>query len=342
MRKDDKIFIPLTLDNSTKTALGNMQFLGITGVGVFIILLQVFLLIYYADHSGYSWFAHPLVLILVDILLVYLAILFLRKVIFKENQLLKAYESNRNNEIADLSFIWDIFSIDKDRIYYLNGYVAAIVQFKHGYIYDRPEMHVDIHRHSIQTAIGTLARKGYWIRYYNREVKDSNLEPLYLTKKGIAKESGTNAYNLITDILNHVERVCADIGTIEEETCVIIAPDMHTIQGLDIAVEEMIASTRSGLFTFAQRLNVDQIYEFICSLYGVSSIDSDSLLSKKFSDFKLQVVTELEVIRNSEEESYSNETPVLAIEDDPYVQEYLAQLQALDTSSTNDEGDIYL
>lgn len=338
MRKDNKIFIPLTLDNSTKSAWGTGQFVGVGAAAVAIIFLQIFLLIFYGDNAGIAWYATPFFLIPLDFVITYSIIWVVRKVIFKENDLLKAYESNKINEIADLSFLWDIFNIEDNRIYYLNGYVAAVVQFKHGYIYDRPDMHKDIHRKTVQQAIGSIARRGYHFKYYNREVKDSNLEPLYKTKDMIAKEAGSRPFNLITDILNHVERVCTDIGTIEVETYVVIATDMYTIQGLDLAIEEMIAATRNGLFTFAERLDNDEIYNFICSLYDITSIDSDHILSRKFKNSNLQVVKQLEVMRDISTNQASGQQATVHA---PVKDEYMEQLEAMlgNKSQDSDEGE---
>ncbi len=338
MRKDNKVFIPLTLDNSTKTAWGTQQFLGVGGAAVFAVFLQIFLLIFYEDYSGLTWMAHPIVLVSLDIALLYFTLWLVRKFIFKENELLKAYENNKHNEIADLSFLWDIFNIEDGKIYYLNGYVARVVQFKHGYVYDRPSMHEDIHRKSVQNAIASLARKGYIFKFYNREVKDSNLEPLYVTKQRISGEAGSPQFNLITDILNHTERVCSDIATIEVETFVIIAPDMYTIQGLDLATEEMIAATRSGLYSFAHKLSTNEIYDFICSLYEISSIDSDGILSRKFRNSKLEVVRELEVYRTEEVETV-DKTDYVTPHDDEYMKEFEQMLAFNQQKSTDDEGD---
>lgn len=340
MRKDNKIFIPLTLDNSTKSVWGTGQFVGVGTAVVAIVFLQIFLIIYYGENAGLTWFATPFVLIPLDIAIVYFIVWLVRKFIFKENELLRAYESNKNNEIADLSFLWDIFNIENGKIYYLNGYVAAVVQFKHGYIYDRPDMHKDIHRKTVQQAIGAIARRGYMFKYYNREVRDSNLEPLYHTKDLIAKEAGSRPFNLITDILNHVERVCTDIGTIEVETYVVIATDMYTIQGLDLAVEEMIAATRNGLFTFAERLDDDGIYNFICSLYDITSIDSDKILSRKFRDSNLQVVKQLEVMRDiSGQQNTQTAKAPATVESDDYMKQFEDMLRDSSRTSEENEGD---
>ncbi len=341
MRKDNKVFIPLTLDNSTKTAWGTQQFLGVGGAAVFAIFLQIFLIIFYADYSGLTWIANPLLLIVIDIALLYFTLWLVRKFVFKENELLRAYENNKNNEIADLSFLWDIFNVEDGKIYYLNGYVARVVQFRHGYVYDRPSMHEEIHRKSIQNAIASLARKGYTFKFYNREVKDSNLDPLYITKQRISREAGSYQFNLITDILNHTERVCSDIATIEVETFVIIASDMYTIQGLDLATEEMIAATRSGLYSFAKKLSTNEIYDFICSLYEISSIDSNSILSRKFRNSKLEVVRELEVYR-TEDDEHEARTDDTEDQNDEYMKQFeqmMAFSQQSSSTNVNDEGD---
>lgn len=339
MRNDDKIFIPLTLDNSTNSAWGNGQFLGVIAASVAAILLQIALLIYYGDNTGLTWTASPLFLIPLDLALLYFILWIVRKFVFKENQLLKAYKNNKNNQVSDLGFMWDIFNIEHDRIYYLNGYVGAVVQFRHGYIFDRPELHRDIHRQSIQQAIGSLARKGYQFRFYNREVKDSNLTTLYETKRKISKNAGSDSYNLITDILNHTERVCSNIATIEVETYVVIATDMYTIQGLDVAVEEMIAATRNGLYTFAERMDDIQIYNFICNLYGTTSINVDNILSRKFRDRQLQVVRELEVYRDDSTMTTDQTSMTQDTYSDSAYEEYMRMIQS---DFGNVEGDDYL
>lgn len=339
MRNDDKIFIPLTLDNSTNSAWGNGQFLGVIAAAIAAILLQVGLLMYYGDNTGLKWTASPLFLIPLDLALLYFIVWLVRKFVFKEGQLLKAYRDNKNNQVSDLGFMWDIFNIEHNRIYYLNGYVGAVVQFRHGYIFDRPELHRDIHRQTIQQAIGSLAKKGYQFRFYNREVKDSNLDSLYETKRKISKNAGSDSYNLITDILNHTERVCTDIATIEVETYVVIATDMYTIQGLDVAVEEMIAATRNGLYTFAERMDDVQIYNFICNLYGITSINVDDILSRKFRDKQLQVVRELEVYRDASVPVTEQTSNYQDSQSDSAFEEYLKLIQS---NTEPEEGDDYL
>ncbi|MEG2376900.1 MAG: hypothetical protein RSC43_00930 [Clostridia bacterium] len=281
-----------------------------------------------------NFFANLFFLIPLDILIEYVVIWLVRKVIFNEEQLLRAYEANKTNEITDLSFVWDIFNIENGKIYYVNGYVASVVQLEHGYVYDRPEMHSDIHRECIQRAVGSLTKKGYWFRYYNREIKETNLQPIYKTEKLIENDRGSTFYALETDILNHIKSISGMIATTELETYLIIAPDMYTMQAIDAATEEFLTNMKGGLFTFMNRLTTDEIYTFICKFYDLQSIDVNKIMRQKYRYTAIDVLHVKNIIYD---DSYTEEVEVEEEADDSALDEYEQMLNSLTNMETQED-----
>lgn len=330
------MFIPLTLDNSTKSAFGGAQFVSISAAVVVAVLLQVGLLTFYADNHGFNFFANGFILVAFDIAALYFILWILRKFVFKEDQLLRAYEATKTNEVSDLSLMWDIFNIENNRICFVNGYVATVVRLQHGYVYDRPERHTEMHRECIKNAIAFLNRKGYWFRYYNREVKETNLEPLYKTERLLEQDKGTDFYNLETDIINHVKKLCTSIASTELELYMIIAPDIYTIQDIDIATEEFMSHLKGSLFTFSKRLDTDELYKFMCDYYDLQSIDVDKILKQKYRDTTINVVNVVDVVMEEPVESDVEE------QSEEVDEVFLEYQRMLEESQNKQEDDIYL
>lgn len=299
-RNQNKIFIPLTLDNSTKSTFGEKQMLASAALVIAFVFIQIGVIIVHSNYAGIYWYASLWFLVPLDIVATYILVWIFRKAIMHENMLLKVYATNKAKEVTDLGFMWDIFDIKGNKIYYINGRVGTVVDVQHGYIFDRPTNHPDLHRATIRKAMGDLENRGYLVNYYNREVKDSNLEPLYKTERLLQHERGSSVYNLGMDILNHTKAVCRNIATIEHEYFLIIAPDMYTIQSIDQAAEEFVNNLKGGLYNFIKRLSGLEILEWFCMLYGVKFIDTAKLLSNKFKYEEMRLVTVLETIHSDQ------------------------------------------
>lgn len=338
-KNSNKVFIPLTLDNSTKSTFGEKQMLSTAALVVIFLFLQVVVFILRSNYSGIYWYGSLLFLVPLDLVVTYSLVWIFRKAVMNENMLLKVYSVNKSKEVTDLGFMWDIFDIKGSKIYYISGWVGTIVDVQHGYIFDRPENHPELHRAVIRKAIGDLEHRGYHVNYFNREVKDSNLEPLLKTEKLLQQERGSSVYNLGMDILNHTKSVCRNIATTEHEYFLIIAPDMYTIQNLDLATEEFINNLHGGLYNFITRLSGLAILDWFCSIYGVKFIDTTKLLSNRFKYEDMRLITVLETIHDD-----STVTPGSTDaegNDDSALAEYERML-AKAKGSHPEEGDIIL
>lgn len=338
-KKSDKVFIPLTLDRTVKTAVAGGQYAGIAIIGVVAIILQIMLIVIYSEYAHLTFFATGWFLVPLDIALMYILIFILRKAVFHENQLLRAYENNKSNAKTDLSFAWEVYSFSDSRIHYLNGWVAGVLQFQHGYIYDRPAEHESIHRETVQKIIRNLASQGFKITYYNREAKDSNLGPLLQTEKLLQSETGT-VRALGADIINYTKAFCSTVASTETETFLVTAPTMYTIQTLDVALEDAINQSKRGLFAFGKRLTTDEIIEFICDYYALGAVDVQSILNRKYSDVDMALVTIEQVtkvhVEKKEESIHEEQLPF----EDLFTTEKPAHDEAYETFMRDFLGDV--
>lgn len=300
MRDTHKIFLPLTLDNSTKTMFSGKQLVGfcvflLLGVAWQICVLRI------GDSTNWpTW-----VLVVIDIVVSWFLIFLLRKLVLKENQLIKQYQQHQNLQKTDLGFIWNIFSVREGHIYYCNGMQAVIVQLTHGYLLDRPADQEQVHREAVKTALGNLTKQGYKFMYLNREVKDSNLEPLMKTEHNLYQYRDTSIYETASKIIRHTFDVCDRIANTEQEYYVIFADTMDTIKKLDHAAKGFLDNLHGGIYVKMQILNDDEIWEFIAQLYGISYINTAELLSQKFEDNQLPLVKIVDVIRDNDDRELS-------------------------------------
>ena len=188
MKKDRKIFLPLTLDSSTKTAFSGKQLFGFFFFGLVFFLLQLLILkIRDLPAIAFAPWLNP-VTIIAEILLTYFIIFLIRKIVIKEDKIMQNYQTNQDLQKTELDFMWDIFAVKDGRIRYCSsGREAIIIRLTHGYLLDRPVDQEQVHRDSINTAIGTLCKQGYKFIYFNRETKDPNLGPLAATQRKMTK-----------------------------------------------------------------------------------------------------------------------------------------------------------
>lgn len=296
MKDTRKIFVPLTLDNSTKTLFSGKQLVGfclflLLGVTWQICVLRI------GDITGWpGW-----LLIVIDIVGSWFIIFLMRKIVLKENQMIKQYQQFQNLQKSDLGFIWNIFSVRDGHIYYCNGMQAVVIQLTHGYLLDRPADQEQTHRDAIKTALGNLTKQGFKFMYLNREVKDSNLEPLMKTEHDLYQYKDTSVYNVANQIIRHTFVVCDRIANTEQEYYVIFADTMDTVKRLDHAAREFIDNLHGGIYVKMQILADDAIWEFIANMYGISYINTAELLSQKFEDNQLPLVKIIDVVRDTDE-----------------------------------------
>lgn len=297
MKDTRKIFLPLTLDNSTKTLFSGKQLVGFCLFLLLGVTWQV-LVIKIGDMT--SW---PLwILIGIDIVGTWFIIFLLRKIVLKENQMIKQYQQHQNLQKTDLGFIWNIFSVRDGHIYYCNGMQALVVQLTHGYLLDRPADQEQIHRDAVKAALGNLTKQGYKFIYLNREVKDSNLEPLMRTEHNLYQFKDTSIYETASKIIRHTFDVCDRIANTEQEYYVIFADSMDTVKRLDHTAKEFLDYLRGGIYVKMKVLDDAEIWEFIAQLYGISYINTAELLSQKFEDNQLPLVKIVDVMRDDDEQ----------------------------------------
>ena len=325
MNDNSKIFIPLTLDNSTKSRFSGKQIIGFVIAVLVFILLQV-LAVRVNDILTTRTSLHLLIAVLADIALTYFLIFLIRKIVLKEDELMRNYAYSLDLQQTDIGFCWDIFAIKEDRIFYVNGVQAKIVCLSHGYLLDRPENQETLHRDSIKNALSVLTRQGYKFLYYNREVKDSNLGSLNATERRLHKYRDYPVYQPAYDIIKHTYKACSTIATVEHEYYVILADTMETIRKLDFVTEEFLHNLHGGIYVKREVLDNAGVWDFITQLYGISYIDTSSLLSKKFEDADLHLVDIVSIDRNEvpiAEEPQAQITPeaqsVTSVETDPFL-----------------------
>lgn len=298
MKDTHKIFLPLTLDNSTKTLFSGKQLLGFC---VFILLAVTWQVVVLKIHD--TWYLATLPTLAVDVVGCWILIFLLRKIVLHENQMIKQYQQHQNLQKTDLSFIWNIFSIREGHIYYCNGMQAVVVQLTHGYLLDRPADQEQLHRQAVNAAVGNLAKQGYKFMYLNREVKDSNLEPLMRTEHNLYQFKDTSVYETASEIIRHTFAVCDKIANTESEYYVIYADNMDSIKKLDHAAKEFIDTLHGGIYVKMEILDDAHIWKFIADLYGISYINTAALLSQKFEDNQLPLVKIVDVMRTEDKEA---------------------------------------
>lgn len=293
---DRKIFLPLTLDNSTKTYFSGKQIFGAIIFGILLLLFQLFcfrlgteLLI------GFS-FAGVLSVV-IDLAGTYIILLLFRKIVLRENKMMRAYQQNQNLQKTDISFCWDIFTIRDKKIFYCNGSQGLVICLTHGYLLDRAPNQEQVHRDLVKNAIGNLTKQGYRFLYYNREVKDSNLGPLGVTEHNLYKYKGTSIYETANKMIKHTYRACQAIANTEQEFYVILADQMDTIKKLDHVAKEFLNALQGGIYVKSWIMNDEEIWDFISSLFGISYIDTSALLTKKFAEHQVQLVSVIDVER---------------------------------------------
>lgn len=297
----NKIFIPLTLDNSSKHLFSPKQYIGTGFCVVAIFVLQLLCL-----HMGDSidgllgqWY----VLVPLDLAGTYLIILAFRKLVLHENRLLKASAESKRLQKTDLSFMWDIFDIKDNKIYYCNGTVAVLVELEHGFLYNRPSNFTELHRDMCKLALGKLARKGFKFVYFNREVKDGNLKPLQVTERELYKVKDIPLYDVANAIIQHTKAACQLTASSEREYYLILADTADTITCLPQAATEFMHDLKDGLYMNLHLLSRQEILYFICSLYGIAYINVDHMLKTKFKDVSQSYLNVLDISRTSKEQS---------------------------------------
>ena len=304
---DKKIFLPLTLDNSTKTFFSGKQIFGIIIFGVLLVIYQLLCIRLGTEIFFGLSFAGPLA-VAIDVVGTYIIILLFRKIILQENKMMRAYQQNQNLHKTDISFFWDIFTIRDNKIFYCNGSLGVVICLTHGYLLVRAPNQEQIHRDLVKHALGNLAKQGYRFLYYNREVKDSNLGPLGVTEHNLYRYKDTNIYDAANKIIKHTYKVCQSIANTEQEYYVILADQMDAIKKLDHVAKEFLDALHGGIYVKAEVLDNQAIWDFISSLFGISYIDTSALLSKKFAEQKVQLVSVIDVTRTQTNKAASPQT----------------------------------
>ena len=299
MRDSKRIFIPLTLDNSTKRFFSSRQIVGIAILLFAVVALQVGM---FKVHDTLSiYMGNPwLILIPCDILGVYFLFFIFRKVVLQEDKMMQDYKNNQILQKIDLSFCWNISNIKNGHIYYADGTEAVIVKLTHGYLLDRPPNQEDIHRENIKAAIGALTKQGFSFIYFNREVKDSNLEPLRDTESKLAEYKGEPFYAIANEIIRHTQNTCSAVANTEQEYYLILADTFETIKKLDYAADDFLNALHGGIYANLDILDDNEIWKFIASQYGLGTLDSQTIMSKKFESAQRDLVWILEVNRKEQ------------------------------------------
>lgn len=299
MDKNNKIFLPLTLDNSTKSRFSGKQFLGFFIFFIIYIAFQLLVVKLNSDILYATDFKVPIIIV-IEIVGTYVTVFLIRKIVIREDIVLRNYRMNQELQKTELDFMWDIFSIKDSHIRYCSsGREAVIVRLVHGYLLDRPSNQEQLHREAINNALSVLSKQGYSHIYFNREVRDPNLDPLRETQKKMFKYKNEPVFDLANQVLKHTFSLCQYTANTEQEYYVIFADSMDAIKKLDHVANEFINVLRGGTYVHANILADEEIWDFICSLYGLKFIDKSKLLSKMFSNNNVQMVQILDVNRAS-------------------------------------------
>lgn len=337
MKDSKRVFIPLTLDNSTKQFFSRKQFVGIAILIIALVGLQVLIFQVY-DSIQYRVRNPWLILIPCDLIAIYFLVFLFRKIVLREDQMVRDYKNNELLQKTDLSFCWDIFTIKNNHIYYTNGTEAVVVRLTHGYILDRPADQKNIHREIMTNALGSLAKQGFSFIYFNREIQDPNIGPLQQTEKLLAKYRNEKFYRTASAIIKHTYDVCRAGASTEQEYYLILADSIDTIKRLDFATKDFINMMQGDIYMEIAVLNNDQIWEFVAEQYGLGAIDPVTLLNKKFEDSDLQMVEILEVNRAAVVDAADSAEEVLPQEEKPHIEDWL--LKDLDGISEEEEQSI--
>lgn len=317
--KDNKIFVPLTLDNSTKTMFSGKQLLGFCLFGLMYLIFQL-LVIKIKGAFPPTLRGQGFIVFLIEIVGTYFFVFLVRKIVIREDKILKNYQTGQALQKTELDFAWDIFSVKNSHIRYCaSGREAVIVQLTHGYLVDRPPDQETVHRQAINNALGILSKQGFSHIYLNREVQDGNLEPLKETQRRMTAYRGSQLYDVGNKIIRHTCAVCSNVANTELEYYVILADTMDTIKRLDIAAQNFMSALQDTAYVHIDILSDEQIWKLICDLYGLKFIDRSRLLNKMFVDNKLEFITLLEVNRTKRDK------PTIMEQQQPYVNNIISE-----------------
>lgn len=334
MKDTRKIFLPLTLDSSTKQLFSGKQLLGFCVFFLLLVFWQVAILKIRDSFSLPVW-----LILLIDFVGVWFLVFLLRKIVLKENQMMRQYQQHQNLQKTDLGFIWNIFNIHDGHIYYCNGMQAVVIQLTHGYLLDRPPDQEQTHRDAVNIAIGNIAKQGYKFVYLNRESKESNLEPLMRTEHQLYQYKNSSIYETASKIIQHTFNMCSSIANTEQEYYVIFADTMDTVKKLDHAAAEFLNALHGGIYVQKKVLSDDEIWAFIADLYGVSYINTAALLSQKFENNQLPLVRIIDVMRTDDYVEEPIETPSSSAQEVHSVPVAYQSEQENVQDSDEDEGD---
>lgn len=329
MKNSDRIFIPLTLDNSTKRIFTGKQIIGSALFILAFLLLQIAAL-----NLGSTLelkISHAkLITIAADLVATYLLVYLFRQTVLNEKKMMQEHQDNQELQKTDISFCWNIYAVRDNKIYYCNGMQGLVVCLTHGYLLDRPEDQEEVHRSSVMSALGSLTKQGFSFLYFNREVQDSNLEPLRVSERRLPAFKGLPFYHYANDIIKHTYKVCSSIANTEQEYYLILAGDMDTTRRLDYVAKEFINALHGGIYVKMEVLDTPHIWQFISEQFGVSFIDPSTLLSKKFEDSNIQMVEILEVVRTEQQQEDKPPEQVQEPETKSQVEDWLLEEWALE------------
>lgn len=330
--KDNKVFIPLTLDSSTKETFGKSEiswgFLCIILTGT-VYVATVFLKAFLND----MYFPIPSVIIVPIRLIAALVIIYIiRKKIIHEDELFSIY-LNQKEEIVDLKSRWQLFSIEGDKMTYLSGAVGKIVKCRLGYLYNRGPDHEEEHRSILCNTLNTLFHHNFTIKHFDMITKGADTTRIDEMLQVVSEDPDENIKTLGIDIFNYQKLMIDNIAYTHTEYYLIIASDIETTSELDISVDYFKDNLSGSLYEYVEILDTDGIINAIKDIEHLNGLDVEHLC-KTVSEKQTSYIEIIKCVYDNESDEFVDSN------DGTHIDEYeLAYSTILNQTKVQDEDD---
>ncbi len=168
-----KSFMPMSVDYTEPSKFEKRLFILlvviVAGVALSVGLFKIY------DYNRYlNFFGSMPFYALGEVAIVLLALKVIRKFVIVEKDLIKSAENMKFHDNTDLQDLWEVASIDDQKIVMYDNSVRVLVKCQRGYVIGRPEGFEESHRQRFANFVGYLCNHDYNVDYYDCHVNDIN------------------------------------------------------------------------------------------------------------------------------------------------------------------------
>lgn len=168
-----KSFMPMSIDYTDTSKVEKKLFILLLVLIVSVALSVVLFKIY--DYNRFLNFLGTTVFIVLGESLVFLgASKLIRIFVINEKDLIRSAENMKMHDNTDLQDLWEIASIDDQKITMYDNTIRVLVKCQRGYVIGRPDGFEDNHRQRLANFVGYLCNHDYIVDYYDCHVNDIN------------------------------------------------------------------------------------------------------------------------------------------------------------------------